>query len=147
MTALPTNREELQRLLNDAHRQGKEQADAAHAEACRVLRERIAELEARVPVVPEPLEVEIEAELAKWWPVGPGWRAGFSEGVLWARRAANLQGASERMLQPGQVAVDEADLDRVVLAPVKWGWDCEGCRVMEITARRVLAVKREDGER
>lgn len=42
-------------------------------------------------VVPEPLDVEVEVELSKWWPVGPGWRAGFAEGVIWARSRAEVE--------------------------------------------------------
>ena len=62
-------------------------------------------------VVPEPLDVEVEVELSKWWPVGPGWRAGFAEGVIWARSRAHSVPAS-RVLKDGERAVDAKVLER-----------------------------------
>jgi len=40
--------------------------------------------------IPEPMDVEIEAELSKVWPVGEGWRLGFRDGLAWARTHAEV---------------------------------------------------------
>ena len=63
-----------------------------------------------------PMDVEIEAELSKVWPVGEGWRLGFRDGVTWARTHAEVVVEAVVLLP-----LESAPRDRQILAYWKGG--------------------------